>query len=45
MKKYMQSTATVPGANAVGIPENITTSVTMVKSNPSDNTLTKRASH
>jgi hypothetical protein len=27
MKKYMNATATVPNANAMGIPENITKSV------------------
>jgi hypothetical protein len=27
MKKYMKATATVPKANAMGIPENITKSV------------------
>jgi hypothetical protein len=28
MKKYMKPTATAPSANAIGIPENITISVT-----------------
>ena len=34
MKKYMNVTATVPSANAIGIPENITSKVAAANSRP-----------
>jgi hypothetical protein len=34
MKKYMKPVATTPSAKAIGIPENITTSVTAPYSAP-----------
>ena len=36
MKTIMNTVATAPSANAIGMPENITSSVTPPKSRPSD---------
>ena len=35
MKKAMNSTATAPSANAIGVPENISSSVATPNSSPS----------
>ena len=45
MKKYMNPTATVPSEKAMGMPENITTSVTPPKSRPSASMLIDGARH
>ncbi len=43
MKNAMKATATKPSENAIGIPENITASVTPPNSRPSERTLIRRA--
>jgi hypothetical protein len=37
MKQAMKIKATVPNANAIGMPENITNKVTATKSEPNNN--------